>query len=162
MWCYVVGRAMPAVKKIAVYEYEESSRTENCHAYITQNETHPKKHDKHITHTEAEGNLGSKHNQLRSSIFSFSGRDVHVKDHTAKMITNFPVLHSVHSICGYISWNNKKKGKTCHGSKHIMWAWHWKVHVSLFAIYIHSKEIHNVAALIVYWCIGFSSTCFGP
>ena len=30
------------------------------------------------------------------------------------------------------------------------------------SIYIHSNEIHNVAALIVYWCIGVSSTCFGP
>ena len=29
-------------------------------------------------------------------------------------------------------------------------------------IYIYSNEIHNVAALIVYWCIGVSSTCFGP
>ena len=29
-------------------------------------------------------------------------------------------------------------------------------------IYIHSNEIHNVAALIVYWCSGVSSTCFGP
>ena len=28
--------------------------------------------------------------------------------------------------------------------------WHWKVRVSFFAIYIHSNEIHNVAALIVY------------
>ena len=26
--------------------------------------------------------------------------------------------------------------------------WHWKVRVSFFAIYIHSNEIHNVAALI--------------
>ena len=25
-----------------------------------------------------------------------------------------------------------------------------------YAIYIHSNEIHNVAALIVYWCIGVS------
>ena len=40
--------------------------------------------------------------------------------------------------------------------------WHWKVRVSFFAIYIHSNEIHNVAALTVYWCIGVSSTCFGP
>ena len=39
--------------------------------------------------------------------------------------------------------------------------WHWKVRVSFFAIYIHSNEIHNVAALIVYWCICVSSTCFG-
>ena len=29
-------------------------------------------------------------------------------------------------------------------------------------ICIHSNEIHNVAALIVYWCSGVSSTCFGP
>ena len=29
-------------------------------------------------------------------------------------------------------------------------------------IYIHSNEIHTVAALIVYWCSGVSSTCFGP
>ena len=29
-------------------------------------------------------------------------------------------------------------------------------------IYIHSNEIHNVAALIVYWCSAVSSTCFGP
>ena len=40
--------------------------------------------------------------------------------------------------------------------------WHWKVHVSFFAIYIHSNEIYTVAALIVYWCIGVSCTCFGP
>ena len=38
--------------------------------------------------------------------------------------------------------------------------WHWKVHVSFFAIYIHSNKIYNVAALIVYWCTGVSSTCF--
>ena len=31
-----------------------------------------------------------------------------------------------------------------------------------FVLYIHSNEIHNVAALIVYWCTGVSSTCFGP
>ena len=30
------------------------------------------------------------------------------------------------------------------------------------SIYIHSNEIHSVAALIVYWCLGVSSTCFGP
>ena len=30
------------------------------------------------------------------------------------------------------------------------------------AICIHSNEMHNVAALFVYWCIGVSSTCFGP
>ena len=29
-------------------------------------------------------------------------------------------------------------------------------------IYIHSNEIHSVAAVIVYWCIGVNSTCFGP
>ena len=39
-----------------------------------------------------------------------------------------------------------------------------QTHIKLFlpSIYIHSNEIHNVAALIVYWCIGVSSTCFGP
>ena len=40
--------------------------------------------------------------------------------------------------------------------------WHWKVRVTFFAICIHSNEIYTVAALIVYWCIGVSSTCFGP
>ena len=34
--------------------------------------------------------------------------------------------------------------------RNIYWNWYWKVRVSFFAIYIHSNEIHNVAALIVY------------
>ena len=50
-----------------------------------------------------------------------------------------------------------------YGEKHLhdIGTWHWKVRVSFFAIYIHSNEIHNVAALTVYWCSGVSSTCFG-
>ena len=46
-------------------------------------------------------------------------------------------------------------------TKHVGATWHWKVRVTFFAIYIHSNEIHDVAALIVYWCIGVSFTCFG-
>ena len=32
----------------------------------------------------------------------------------------------------------------------------------ILTIYIHSNEIHTAAELTDYWCIGVSSTCFGP
>ena len=32
--------------------------------------------------------------------------------------------------------------------QHIFGTWHWKNRVSFFAIYIHSKEIHNAVALV--------------
>ena len=38
----------------------------------------------------------------------------------------------------------------------------YRISYHFFAVYIHSNEIHSVAALIVYWCSGVSSTCFGP
>ena len=57
---------------------------------------------------------------------------------------------------------NQQLMNDCYFILHTSWTWHWKVRVSFFAIYIHSNEIHNVAALIVYWCSGVSSTCFGP
>ena len=76
------------------------------------------------------------------------------------IISHFTLFnHRKSSVCAY-TWSFARdlilhivpycvKGK---GS----YSWHWKVRVSFFAIYIHSNEIHSVAALIVYWCSGVS------
>ena len=57
---------------------------------------------------------------------------------------------------------SKRGMEICWGRRSERWSRSKKKRNKYIYIYIHSNEIHNVASLIVYWCLGVSSTCFGP